>query len=289
MFPEEDIGYISGVDRSYIPKVEARLSMDETPCTFEHVCHILEAGVKTATVATSGGGQQYVYIFPTTAANTLKTYTIEGGDDQQEEQFLYGFVSDFTLSGSAGEAVMMSANWLGRQVAPGTYTTGVAVAAVEEVLFGMGTLYIDPTSGALGTTTALATFLDFNLKVNTGWVPVYTGDGAIYFTFNKSVAPEIVCDVTFEHETVGVAQVAAWRAGTAKLLEMKFTGAALTTTGATYAVKTMIIDLTGKWEKFEKLGERDGNDVLTGSFRARYNATDTTFATITVVHNNASL
>ena len=289
VFPDEDIGYISGVDRNYIPKVEGLLSMDETPCTFEHVCHILEAGVKTATVATSGGGQQYVYIFPTTAVNTIKNYTVEGGDNQGEEQFLYGFVTDFTISGSAGEALMMSANWLGRQVAPGTFTTGLAPAAVEEVLFQMGKLYIDPSSGALGTTTAVQTFLDFNLKVNTGWVPVYTGDGALYITLNKSITPEILCDVTFEHEAVAVVEIAAWKAKTARLLEMKFTGAALTTTGATYAVKTLIIDLTGKWESFEKIGERDGNDVVTGSFRARYNATDTTFATITVVHNNAAL
>jgi len=292
VFPEEDIGMLCGVDRNYIPKVEARLAMDETPCTFEHVCHILEAGVETATVATSGGGQQYVYTFPTTAANTIKNYTVEGGDDIAEEQFLYGFVTDFTLSGSAGEAVMMSANWLGRQVSSGTFTTGGITTAttVEEVLFQKGQLFLDPSSGTLGTTTAVGTWLDFNLKVNTGWVPVYTGDGQLYFTHNKSVAPELLCDVTFEHEaTVAVAEIAAWRAKTPRLMEMKFTGAALTTTGATYAVKTMKIDLTGKWESFEKIGERDGNDVVTGSFRTRYNATDATFATITVVHNNATL
>ncbi len=289
VFPDEDIGYISGVDRSYIPKVLAGLTMDETPCTFEQVVHLLEAGVKTASPVTTGGGNAYTYDFPTTAVNTLQSYTIEGGDNQQEEQFLYGFVSDFTLSGAAGEAVMMGANWLGRQVAPGTYTTGVSVPAIEEVLTSLGILSIDATSGALGGTPATSTFLDFNLKVKTGWVPVFTGDGAIYYTFIKSVAPELLCDVTFEHETVGVAQVAAWRAKTAKLLQMKFTGTALTATGATYAVKTMIVNLTGKWDSFDKIGERDGNDILQGSFRARYNATDTTFASIVIANDAASV
>ena len=289
VFPEEHIGFMSGVDRSYIPKVLAGLSMDETPCTFEQVVHLLEAGVETASPVTTGGGNAYTYTFPTTAAKTIKNYTVEGGDDVQEEQFLYGFVNDFTLSGVAGEAVMMSANWLGRQVAPGTYTTGVSVPSIEEVLTSLGKLYIDPTSGTLGTTTAVNTFLEFNLKVNTGWVPVFSGDGAIYFTFAKGVAPELLCDVTFEHETVGVAQVAAWRASTAKLLQMKFTGTALTATGATYAVKTMILNLTGKWDSFDKLGERDGNDILKGSFRTRYNATDTTFASAVVVSDDAAV
>jgi len=289
VFPEEDIGYLSGVDRTYIPKVEARLSMDATPCTFEQVCHILEAGVKTVTATTAGGSHQYAYAFPTTAANTIQNYTVEGGDNQQEEQFLYGFVTDFNLSGTAGEAVMMSANWIGRQVATGSFTTGIAVPTVEEVLFNKGKLYIDETSGALGTTPITTQFLDFNLAVNTGWVPVYTGDGALYFTYNKSTPPELVCDVTFEHSTTAVAELANWRAGTARLLEIKFEGSALGTTGTAYSLKTLKIDLTGKWESFAKIGERNGNDIVTGTFRARYNATDTTFATITSVNNQASL
>lgn len=289
VFPEEDIGYISGVDRSYIPKVEAHLAMDPTPCTYEQICHILEAGVKTATPSTTGGSHQYAYAFPTTAVNTIKTYTIEGGDNAGEEQFYYGFVSDFSLSGTQGEAVMMSANWIGRQVAVGTFTTGIAVPTVEEVLFQKGKLYLDNTSGALGTTQITTQFLDFNLSVVTGWIPVYTGDGSLYFTYSKQTPPEITCDVTFEYDTTALAEMVLWRAGTARLLEIKFEGGALGTTGTAYSLKTLKIDLTGKWESFSKIGERDGNDIVTGTFRAKYNATDTTFATITSVNNQASL
>ena len=45
-FPEEDVGYISGLDRSYQPALGALLAMESTPATFEQVLHILEAGVK---------------------------------------------------------------------------------------------------------------------------------------------------------------------------------------------------------------------------------------------------
>ena len=291
VFPDEDVGYMSGVDRSYIPKTEGLLELDETPCTYEQVLHILEMGVMTATPSTAGGGNAYTYTFPTTAAATTKTYTVEAGNNQQEEQFVYGFCPSFNLSGSAGEAVMMSASIVGRQVAPGTYTTGVGVttATVEEVLFGKGILGIDATSGAHGGTPQTSTFLDFNLDVDTGWRAVYTGDGAIYFTFPKNVGPEITLDVTFEHDTFGVAQVAAWRAQTAKLVQVKFTGATLTTTGSTYTTKNLIINLAGKWESFDKIGERDGNDIVTGTLRARYNATSTKFAEIIVVNNAASV
>lgn len=95
VFPEEDVGYLGGLDRNYIPVLEAGLTMDPVPATFEQLPHILEAGVKTATPSqdgTAGSGYSYTYTLPTTSKNTLKTYTIEGGDDQQAEEMEYSFV-----------------------------------------------------------------------------------------------------------------------------------------------------------------------------------------------------
>lgn len=289
VFPDEDIGYLSGVDRTYIPKVLAALEMDDTPATYEGILHVLEGGIKTATPTTTGGQYIYTYDFPTTAANTIKTYTIEAGDDAGEEQFKYGFVESFNLSGTAGEAVMMSANWLGRQVAPGSYTTGVSIPSVEEILFSKGILAIDATSAAWGTTPVTSTWLEFSLDFTTGWVPVFTGDGQIYFTFNKNIGPEVLLEVTMEHETQSIAQKAAWRAGTAKLIELKFTGTALGTTGTAYSTKTLKIQLAGAWESFDKLDELDGNDIVKGTFRARYDATGTKFGNIIDVCNLAAV
>src|SRR3972149_2446790 len=55
-FPEEEVGYISGLDRSYQPQLGALLAMESTPATFEQVLHILEAGVKLVGTVASGGG-----------------------------------------------------------------------------------------------------------------------------------------------------------------------------------------------------------------------------------------
>ncbi|MBU2249786.1 MAG: hypothetical protein KKD77_23770 [Gammaproteobacteria bacterium] len=284
-FPEEDVGYLSGLNRTYIPKTEALLELDETPATFEGVLHLLEMGIETVTTATTGGGVQYVYDFPTTAANTIKTYTVEGGDDQQETQFLYGFCQSFSLSGSAGEAVMMAGSIVGRQVATGTFTTNPTMPSQDEILFGKGVLYIDTAGGTQGLTPQTTTFLSFGLEVDTGWRATYTGDGQIYFTFAKNIGPEITLNLEFEHDAFSVAQLAAWRAETAQLIRVQFTGATLTTTGTTYTAKTLRIDLAGSWESFDKLGERDGNDVVAGTFRARYDTTASKFATITDVCN----
>src|SRR5512146_1129189 len=114
VYPAEDIGYLSGVDRTYVPLKGAKLSLNSTPATFEQVCHILEMGLKTATPVQDGAGSGYVrtYTAPTTAQNVIKSYTIEGGDDitAGQERMEYCFVTDFELAFKAGEALMLTAS-----------------------------------------------------------------------------------------------------------------------------------------------------------------------------------
>ena len=89
VFVEEDVGYISGLDRTNTPKYLAAIEFEEIPATFEQLPYILAAGVKNViTGATDGAGTDkiYTYTFPTTSKNTITTFTIEGGDDQEEEE-----------------------------------------------------------------------------------------------------------------------------------------------------------------------------------------------------------
>ena len=135
VFVEEDTGYIGGTDRSYIQKYDASLEMDDVEATFEQLPYLGMAGIVNATPVVDGPGTGYAYAFPfpTTSQATIKTYTIEGGDDQQEEEFSYGFVEQFKLSGRAGEALKMAATWRGRQVSASTFTGALSPPAVEEI------------------------------------------------------------------------------------------------------------------------------------------------------------
>ena len=274
-FPEEDVGILSGTDRSYVSKLAASISFDSVPATFEQLPHIFEAGIMTDTAAADGGGSGYIYQYdvPTTAANTIKTYTIEGGDNIQAEEMEYSFVKDFSISGNAGEAWMASANWTGRQVSKASFTAAgsASIPDVEEILTSKTKLYIDNATGTAGTTQVSNTVLSFDLSGNTGWQEVFTADGNLYFSFAKHTMPEFTLNVTFEHNSTAVAQKDAWIAETAKVLQLKGEGSAFTTAG-TYTYKTAILELPGKWESFESLGEQDGNDIVSGTFRVRYNS-----------------
>jgi hypothetical protein len=349
--------------------VEALLELEETEATFEQLPYLLAAGVENLVtgVADGGGsGKIYQYDFPTTSKNTIKTYTVEGGDDQEKEEFSYGFVETFKLSGKGGEAMKMSGKVRGRQVAVGVsisgtgiafvaatkkvinasglaifltgttikvsgstsndgiYTvatggvageivvtealadesagatvtvrdwfsggpTGIALPTVEEILFSKGLLYIDAVGGTIGTTLKSNVFLGMELDCKTGWIPVFSADGQVYFAFAKSTEPELTISITFEHDGSSMAEKVHWRANTARQMRLRWPGSTLGTAGTTYSTKVLNVDVAGKWESFSKLDEQDGNDIVTGVFRARYNSTAAKYAQMIVVNELTAL
>ena len=269
VFVEEDIANLGGANRTIKLSSGAQLALPETVLTFEQFCYLLEMGVETATPAADGAGTGYVYTydFPLTSANTIKTYTVEAGDNQKAHEMEYSFCPEFTVSGNAAEGVMMRGTLRGRQRTVTTFTASLSAPSVSGAAFQLSTLYIDAVSGSMGGTQASSIFLGFTLSVNTGLVPVYTGDGQLYFTLDSQVGWEITADVAFRHIDVANTEEAAWLAQTARLLEIKLEGPDLTTAG-TYSKKTVRFQLPGKWQSFTALEDKDGNDILTGTFKS---------------------
>lgn len=278
-FPEEFIGVIGGGDRSYIARIEATLSMDSTDATFEQLPHLLIAGVAASTTGSqdgTGSGYIYTYIIPYSAAPTIKTYTIRGGDNQQAEQMDYAFVESLSLSGNAGEAVMMNAEWRGRAVTNATFSTSATVPTVETILASSGLLYLDAASGTYGATVTTSTLISFGLDLSALNAAKWTmggGDGNGEFDFVYAGNREITGTLQFEHNAAAVTEKTAFRDQTPRLMRLKFEGSALTTAGTSYSKKTFIIDLPIKYESFDALDDVDGNSVVTANFRSRYNAT----------------
>jgi len=288
---DEDIGLFSGADRTYQGKLGALLSLESIPATFEQFPHILEAGivaVGTGVADGAGSGKIYDYPVPEAAASVIKTYTWEGGDNEEVEEMEHCFVQDFGLDGKPGEAWMVSANWIGRQVSISSYTGAIAVPTVEDMLFSKTKFYIDAVASAYGTTLKSSTLLGASLKFKTGWKPVWTADGQLYFSTIKAVKPEITLDLTLEFNGTSVAEKVNWRAQTPRKIQLKCEGSALTP-GTTYSYKTMIVNLVGKWDKFSKIGEAEGNDIVTGTFRGKYNATAADAGNIIVVNTLATI
>jgi hypothetical protein len=290
-FVSEDIGIIGGVGRVVEAKQLAKIQFAEAGATFEQLPIPLTASLKACHTGVAdgvGSGKVFTFPFPSTGVNDFDTYSIEGGDNQQEEEGTFFFVEQIKISGKSGEPVKVSVDWLGRTVTPGTFTTSVAIPSVEDMLFGKCKLYVDPVTNTYGQTQKTMTFLGFEVTIKTGLVAVWTGDGYTYLSFAKQTEPDIKAKVTFEHDTTGVSEKLNWRNHTPRLLRVSCDGSALTTAG-TYTTRKMLIDIPGTWEKFDKLGEINGNDVVAGNLNQHYNTTISDSGKIVIVNEVASV
>ena len=291
IFPEEDVGYIGGTNRSYVARKWGELSMDSVEATFEQIGYILQAGVQTATASADGTGSGYIYeyIASTTAQNDTQTYTIEGGDDQQAEEFDYCFVSSFSLSGEGQGALMMSAEWQGREVSDTTFSTGATLPSVEEIIFNNASLYIDDCTGTIGGTAVSDTLLGMSLDYNTGIIPYWAVDGSLDFNQTKITGDDIVINLTYEHNASAASEKDNYQAGTPRQIRVKFEGTDLTTTGTAYSKKTLLLDMAGTYEDWSPLGDNDGNDIIEATLRVRYDEDAALKFEAVVVNEAASL
>lgn len=298
---DEMIGVALPTTRAYVGRYGTKLAMAATPATFEQLPHILEAGIKSVgTGASDGSGSGKIYAYPVgmTSANTLKTYTIETGDNEQASEMPYSFVEKFTLTGERHRAVMVSADWIGRSWSSTSFTGSLTAPTVEEILAPRSTFYIDAVSGTIGTTVITGTLLKWELSVTTGWRPKYTldmeGGGTqggrnfafIYFdrdSFNAEFS------ATYEHNTAAVGQKALFDDATPRLFRISIPGSSLGTAGTTYSVKTFVLDMAAYYTEWSALDADEGNSIVNVKARIGYNPTAAKALSITVVNELSSI
>lgn len=287
---DEQVGLLVPAERSFDTSYLARLAMPSTPLTFEQFPHILEAGVKTDTPTDNTGSYTYDYSFPTgTTPNTIKTYTIEAFNamaDADMQEMQYSFVEEFEISGSAGEAWEMSANWVGRQLTNSTPTSLSTLVAVNEALVAKTKLYIDDSGGTIGSTQKTGVFMGGSMTVTTGLVPVMVGDGNLYFSAVKPTKPEITFALTIELEEDGGTSLVddlrtAYASNDTNLIRLEIDGPD--------ANHSIVIDMAAKYDNISSYENSDGNTTVTIEGHAVYSSTDSLYWECAVTNTLSAL
>ena len=284
-FPPENVGLLVDTDRACNPAKGASISVPENDATFEQILHILEMGIKTDTPAKDDAGDGYIYeyAFPTTAQLTPKTYTFEGGNDQDEYEVEYCHVTDFTLSGAVGQPLKFSANIVGRQASDTTFTESLTIPTVEEMLFQKCKFYISDVADGFGNDLLANTIIGFTLNVQTGYLARRTAGGNLYFSYLVHKKPMFTLDLSMEHNATAVAEIANGRALTARAVRMLCEGSEFSTGGTTYDNKSFILDLAGKYSAIPQVEDDDGVAIMNFTMQGGYNATLAQLGQITVV------
>ena len=293
VYPNEDVGYASQEDRAYTPSARAMYAQPETEATFEQFPVILSASVANVVSGSATGstpaGYSYSHATPSVSSSaTIKTYTLEAGNNAAAYRTEYGFVTDWTLKGAQNEALKFSANWRGRQKASNAFTAALTPISVEEILFNKGKLYYDALGGTIGTTQKTGSWLGFTLKHVSGWKAIATGDGNLYFSTAVFKGAQITGDITVEDETFAAAIRTAQAAGTTGLMRWLFEGSTIGT-GGTYQKKTFRADLAVKWDQVPAADSQDDDDVYTFPFTVvRTSSVYATYLTVNALSAIAS-
>jgi len=290
---DEHIGIALPTTRAYIPKLGARVKFDPIEATFQQLPYLLEAGVEAETPTQDGAGTGYVYAyaFPTTAQRTIRTYTLEMGDDQLCQETDYAFVESFKLSGNAAEGIMMEASWLGRDIVDASFTGALSAPTLvpsSHLVFGGSSLYIDAVGGTIGTTAIASTLLSFELDVTTGLKPKFTNLGKdfdfIYFDRGSFSA---TLKMVYEHNSAADGQRDLYEAATPRLIRLYFVGGALGTP-ATESVYNFRIDAAGIYTSMPQ-GDVDGNATVEATMKIGHDLTASSGLGFRVVNESSAL
>ena len=275
---EEDIGTFGRVAQEYItwlgvtvPAPAAALNLLQFPV-------IAQASMGKVTATGSG---PYVRPFAAVFGDTdpaLQSYTLRIGNKRvtaDVQNMSLALVQEWELSGKQGELWKISSTWTAPRRVVGTFTANAPLPALDPVLFAKTSLYIDDSSGTIGTTQKLGVLLAASIKwrTNIEWVPV--GDGNIYATAFKLGRPEITFALTYELEQDGAASLVAterakYDTNAYRLLRLTLPGNG--------GANSMNLDWAGKYDSvgpYNKEGET--NTSVTFEGRALYSSTDALF------------
>lgn len=164
------------------------------------------------------------------------------------------------------------------------FTDTAALPDVEDILFSKAELFIDPDTGAFGGNAMASILMGFDMEVETGIQARPAASGQLYFPRAALVNPSIRLRMTLEWDGNSSDEKQLWKDGghAGRLVRIRIRGSKLATAGA-YTYKELQMDVAGQWEKFEKLGEDNGNDIIDCILRGQYNTTEAAYATFIVV------
>lgn len=220
-------------------------------------------------VTTSGAPYTYAYTAPVNSTQVCYSYTLEWGTTGQSYTAPGSVINGINIKGEAGGLWTYSAPVIAKLIKSVTPTTAAWVdRTVNPVRMADTTLYVDGSTGTIGTTAISATLINFEMALNAGR---HTKQ------FAGSINPASWGDAQME----GTLRTLLEFGSTAKAYVDELlgsTGAAVrrqirinATEGTSAAVKAFGIDFAGIiGENIKLWDDRDGNMTVDLTWKGQY-------------------
>lgn len=258
------------VESTFIADTGSTLTLEDTEFSAEAMVWLGNMGIKSVV----GAATSFPFTFPTTSANTIKSFTWEMATSAQEYEFAYGTCTKFSVHGDAGAnngRIMYNAEIQGRAASASTLTASLGfLSALQPLNINYATWHLDALGTAAGTASATSNYLRaFNVDVVTGWELRKYADGrsakdgsaAVYSNY------EITGSIKVDLDSATVTRIANARAGTGEVMAIKCNGT---------SSRLVTFALPLSWTEISALGENDNGIIpVTFNFRSGYSTTAT--------------
>lgn len=284
--PEDENGSLANNGRTVVAGNAVELTF-EGDATYEQLMYWLENGIET--IAAAGPADEaytYAYDPNLTSANTLKTFTIEYGDDVQAHEVEYCITKALEISGAMDGPWTVKAAIFGRNQTPTSFTGALTDPTVETILANLTTLAIDNSGGTMGYTVKSSTLISFAWKLETGFKPTKHGGATLYFDKPIQSKIKLVVDMKLVFNAGMEAERLLFEAGTRRLFRLLATGSII---GGGTTPREAELSFAGVYTKFSSLGENEGEDVVDITIEGEYDPTWAKLFTVEVVNEVATI
>lgn len=261
--PELNVGtgvFGGNVEGAFISQAGSELTLPDSDLSAEGMVWLGNMAIKQVL----GAATTFTFSFPTTAANTLQTFTWELATATQEYEFGYGFCPEFSIHGDVGAnngRLLVNAKIRGRKAAASTVTASLGfLANYEPLSIYNATVHFDAAGTAAGTAAATAGYLKaFNVDVKTGANEGRYADGRSTLDFSTidysdyEISGRLRCLLS----ATAVTEIANARAGTSRMVALKCNGT---------SSRLVQINLPLVYSESPSVGDQDADGMILVEF-----------------------
>jgi len=180
--------------------------------------------VAPTSYANSATAKSWAFAPPITGSIVPRTYTVEQGDASYAQKSTYNLFTDLGYTITRKD-VKMTAKTISQPIQTGiTLTSTPTIVALSPIPAKYFSIYMDTTSAGLGT-TKLTKVLQVQYTMPATYGPFWPINAAnASFTNHLDLAPAATVKIFMEADSVGLARVADWEAGTTYFLRNQAIG-----------------------------------------------------------------
>lgn len=220
------------------------------------------AGVMGTTSPVSHGSsstaKDWIFTPVITGAATPQTYTIQQGDSTHAHSFAYGLFTAFGFKGDR-KSFTVSGTTIGLPISDGiTLTASPTTVALAPMVAKQFNLYIDSTSGALGT-TQFPKALQIDYSMGGVYQPFWPLNRSnVGFASHVDLAPTATIKIMLEADTQGMSLLANMQAGSTQYVRVNAIGSQIASDGPGAVYNMYQHDFAVKIGKPSTYQDKDG-------------------------------